>query len=439
MNASQHASNSRTSRRRFLGTAAGTLAAGAIGGPLVLSRPAGAAGRVGANDRIRVGAIGVGGRASLLLQQLPEDAQIVGLCDCNLPQAEGFKAKNKASWPIVQDYRRLLDRKDVDAVIVATGEFQRVVPCIHACQAGKDVYAEKPLTLYISEGRALVNAVRHYNRILQVGSQQRSMAMNRVACELVRNGGLGKILEVRAINYTGAEASPAQPFPAQPVPKGLDWNVWLNQAAWREFNPAWTGWMRWRDFSGGEMTNWGAHGVDQIQWGLGMDGNGPTEIRPLTSGSNGQVAMRYPSGVEVNFVLEQGHGPMGGAIFIGEKGKLEINRNKFASNPPEIAEELRKHLDVNEEERKWSDKLALWQARWHMQNWLDCIRSRNLPVADVEIGHRSISVCHLANIARAVGRPLRWDPTHEHFVDDEEANRYLTRPRRKGFELPTLS
>jgi predicted dehydrogenase len=198
------------------------------------------------------------------------------------------------------------------------------------------------------------------------------------------------------------------------------------------------GWMRWRDFSGGEMTNWGAHGVDQIQWALGMDGTGPTEIRPLRAGPNSQVAMRYPNGVEVNFVLEQGHGPMGGAVFICEKGKLEINRNKFTSNPPEIADELRKHLDVAEEERKWSDNLALWQARWHMQNWLDCIRSRNQPVADVEIGHRSISVCHLANIARAIGRPLRWDAAHEKFLDDEEANRYLDRPRRKGFELPTV-
>ncbi len=434
----QSIANGPTSRRRFLGAAAGTLAAGAIGGPIAVSRAARAAGRIGANDRIRVGAIGVGGRASLLLQQLPEGAQIVGLCDCNVPRAEAFKAKNKADWPVVQDYRRLLDRKDVDAVIVETGEFQRVVPCIHACQAGKDVYAEKPLTLYINEGRALVNAVRRYNRILQVGSQQRSMEMNRIACELVRSGGLGKVLEVRAIKYTGAEAAPAEPFPAKPVPKGLDWNVWLNQAAWREFNPTWMGWMRWRDFSGGEMTNWGAHGVDQIQWALGMDGTGPTEIRPLTSGSNGQVAMRYANGVEVNFVLEQGHGPMGGAVFVGEKGKLEINRNKFASNPPEIAAELRKHLDVNEEERKWSDNLALWQARWHMQNWLDCIRSRNLPVADVEIGHRSISVCHLANIARAVGRPLHWDPTRERFTNEEEANRYLERPRRKGFELPTV-
>jgi predicted dehydrogenase len=385
-----------------------------------------------------VGAIGVGGRATLLLQQLPESAQIVALCDCNLPRAEAFKAKTHGTWPVYQDYRKLLDRKDIDAVIVATGEFQRVVPCIHACQAGKDVYAEKPLTLYVREGRALVNAVRHYDRVLQVGSQQRSMAMNRVACELVRSGGLGKVLEVRAINYTGPEASPATPFPKAAVPKSFDWNVWLNQAAWREFNPEWLGWMRWRDFSGGEMTNWGAHGVDQIQWALGMDGTGPTELSPLSAGPNGKVAMRYANGVPVHFVLEQGHGPMGGAVFICEKGKLEINRNKFASNPPEIAAELRKQVDVAEEERKWSDELALWQARWHMQNWLDCIRSRNRPVADVEIGHRSISVCHLANIVRTVGRPLRWDPVREQFADGDQANSYLERSRRQGFELPTV-
>jgi predicted dehydrogenase len=222
------------------------------------------------------------------------------------------------------------------------------------------------------------------------------------------------------------------------VPDGLDWNMWLNQAADRPYHPEWLSWMRWRDFAGGEMTNWGAHGIDQIQWALGMDETGPTELRPLSSGPNGQVAMRYANGVEVKFVIEQGHGPMGGAVFVCEKGKLEINRNKFTSNPPEIAEELRKKVDVEEEERKWSDQLALWQARWHMQNWLDCIRSRSVPVADVEIGHRSITACHLANIPRAVGRELRWDPAKERFLHDDEANALLDRLRRKGFELPTV-
>ena len=438
MNGKDQQSSRRGSRREFLGTTATTLAASAFGAPLLIARRVlGAPGKPGANDRITVGAIGVGGRASLLLQQLPESAQIVALSDCNLPRAEAFKAKANGDWPIYQDYRKLLERKDIDAVIVATGEFQRVVPCIHACQAGKDVYAEKPLTLYVREGRALVDAVRRYDRVLQVGTQQRSMAMNRVACELVRSGGLGKVLEVRAMNYGSSEASPDQPLPEVETPKGLDWNMWLNQAAARPFNPDWMGWMRWRDFAGGEMTNWGAHGIDQIQWALGMDGTGPTEMKPLSEGPNGQVGMRYANGVEVNFVLEPGHGPMGGAVFICEKGKLEINRNKFSSNPPEIAAELRKKLDVAEEERKWSDDLALWQARWHMQDWLDCIRSRNRPVADVEIGHRSISVCHLANITRAIGRPLRWDPKREQFVGDDEANRFLDRPRRTGFELPS--
>lgn len=393
-------------------------------------------GKPGPNDRIAVGAIGVGGRATLLLEQLPEAAQLVALCDCNVPRAESFKAKKQGDWPVFQDHRKLLERRDIDAVVVGTGEFQRVLPCIQACQAGKDVYAEKPLTLYLQEGRALVNAARKYQRVFQVGSQQRSMAMNRIACEFVRTGGLGKLLEVRAVNYPGPSPTPAKVPAEQPIPKGLDWDRWLNQAAMRPFHSSWMGWMAWRDFSGGQMTNWGAHGVDQIQWALGADATGPVEMWPITPGLNGQVGMRYASGVEVHFVLEKA--PMGGAIFIGEKGKLEVNRNKFASNPKDIAEQLLAKIDVGEEERKWSDKTALWQARWHIQDWLDCVRTRKTPVADVEIGHRSISVCHLANITRECGRRLRWDPAREQFVGDAAANEFLVRPRRKGYELPEI-
>ncbi len=399
---------------------------------LIPGHALGGDGKPGANQRITVAAIGVGHRCGLLLEQLPEDARLVALCDCNLPRAEDFKKKHKGDWPVYANYHQVLQRKDVDAVIVATQEFQRVLPCVHACQAGKDIYAEKPLSLYIHEGRFLVNTVRKHRRIFQVGSQQRSMAMNRIACDYIRGGGLGKILEVRAVNYTGPRELPKLPFPEQPVPKGLDWDMWLNQAAWRAFNRSWM--SNWRDMSGGEMTNWGAHGLDQVQWALGTDGTGPLETWPITPGPNGQVGMRYANGVEVHFVLEKA--PMGGAIFIGEKGKLEINRNKFASNPQEIAEELRRKVNVAEEERKWNDKLALWQAKWHMQNWLDCMRTRATPVADVEIGHRSISVCHLANITRFVGRKLRWGPLSERFEGDDEANRWVVRPRRKGFELP---
>ncbi len=436
MPAAKMVSNVSCLSRRHLLKLAAAGAAGAFAAPYFI--PSGvlaAGGRPGANERVTVGAIGVGGRATLLLNQLPEAAEIVALCDCNLPRAEKFKADHKGSWPVIQHYQKFLERKDIDAVIVGTAEFQRVLPCIHACQAGKDIYAEKPLTLYIREGRVLVEAVRKYNRVLQVGTQQRSMAINRIACELIRTGGLGKVHEVRAVRYSGSEPSPSPLFPQEPTPTGLDWDVWLNQAAFRPFNQHWMGWMRWRDFAGGEMTNWGAHGVDQIQWALGADGTGPVEVRPLTPGPNGQVEMHYANGVPVRFILKRG--PMGGAVFVCEKGKLEINRNKFTSNPTSIAAELLKKVDAVAEEKKWSDQTALWQAKWHMQNWLDCIKTRNRPVADVEIGHRSITVCHLANIARRLGRPLKWDPAKETFPGDDEANKLAELPRRKGYELPT--
>ena len=410
-------------------------AAGLVLPTFVPSYVLGGNGRLGANERIGIGAIGVGGRASLLLEQLPKGGRIVALCDCNLAKAEAFKAKKQGDWPIYQDYRQILDRKDIDAVIVGTGEFQRVLPCIHACQAGKDIYAEKPLTLYIREGRALVQAVRRHQRILQVGIQQRSMAINRIGCELIRSGGLGRVLEVRAINYSPSEPSPAMPFPHEPIPTGLNWDQWLNQAAMRPYNKKWMQWMRWRDFAGGEMTNWGAHGVDQVQWALGMDETGPVELWPVAGGNGSRVAMRYANGVELKFVLDRG--PMGGAVFLCEKGKLEINRNKVTSNPPEIAAELLKNVDVAEEEHKWSDDVALWQARWHLQDWLDCLRSRSLPVADVEVGHRSVTVCHLANITRQLGQRLKWDPQRERFDGSSEANLLVDRPRRAGFALPS--
>jgi predicted dehydrogenase len=400
---------------------------------------AGAAARRGradaASDRIRIAAIGVGNRGRLLLEQLPAEAQVVAVCDCNLPRAEEFTKQKGGDWQVCQDYRRVLDRQDVDAVIVATGDFQRALPSIHACQAGKDVYAEKPLTLTVAEGRAIVDAARRHGRVFQVGTQQRSMTINRLACEFVRGGGLGAIREVRAINYQGPRRGPASSPAAEPPPRGLDWNAWLNQAAERPYAGIWMNWMQWRDFAGGEMTNWGAHGVDQIQWALGADGTGPVHLAPLPDGPNGSLLARYASGIEVRFVLEKG--PMGGGVFIGAHGKLEINRNKVTSNPPEIAADILAQVDVAAEEVAWSDQTALWQAQQHLQNWLDCIRSRAVPVADVEIGHRSITVCHLANIVRQLGRPLDWDPDAERFVGDAAADRLLARPRRAGFELPT--
>lgn len=428
-----------TRRQAVAGVAAGLVA------PMFIPNTVlGGDKKPGANDRVNVGVIGVGFRSTLLMDQLPEAGRIVALSECDLSRAEKYREQKKASWPIYQDYREMLDRPDIDAVIVATQAFQRVLPCLHACQAGKDVYAEKPLTLDIHEGRVLVQTVRKYNRVFQVGTQQRSMEMNRVACEFVRNGGLGRIREVRCVNYPGPAALPREGFShfsQQPVPAGLDWDTWLNRAAWRPYHESWRG--SWRDTMGGQMTNWGAHGVDQMQWALGTDDTGPVEMWPMEEKSyrdgnfNGQVAMRYANGVVLKF-MQPDTGPWGGGIIIGEKGKIEINRNKFASNPKEIAIELRKKIDVSEEERKWSDKVALWQARWHLQNWLDCIRSRETPNSDIEAAHRSVSVCHMANITRFVNRRLQWDPTKEQFQDDQEANYWVSRPRRQGFELPEV-
>lgn len=419
----------RFSRRQLLGSLGATAGMGLPS--LVPHRVLSAPGQPGANERVTLGVIGMGGRARLLIDQLPESGQVASVCDCFLRRAEEVAKHKQAKWRISQDYRRVLDEKDIDAVLVVIPDHGRVLPCIHACQAGKDVYAEKPLTLTIGEGRVLVRAVRKYGRVFQVGSQQRSMEMNRFACEFVRRGGIGKVLLVQGINYTGPRVY--QGLPAQPIPEGLDWDRWLGQAEMRPYNAALHfGWMAWRDFSGGEMTNWGAHGLDQVQWALGMDGTGPVEIWPVTPGPNGKVSYRYANGVEVRLELDRG--PYGGAIFTGDKGKIEINRNKFTTNPKDLVKDPPPaHLAD-----KWRDEVALWQAKYHMENWIECIKTRRRPVADVEIGHRSITVCHLANIARELGRKLYWDPQKEQFTGDEEANCYIHRPRRKGYELPEI-
>ena len=369
------------------------------------------------------------------------EVRIVAIADVNLPRANE-QAKRYAAVAY-QDYRQLLERKDIDAIITGTPDHWRALVSIHSCQAGKDVYAEKPMSLTVREGRLMVQAVRKYGRVFQTGSQQRSQKENRFGCELIRNGRLGKISMVIGSNYP----SPWHcALPAQPVPDGLDWDMWCGPTEVVPYhidlytpraNP---GWISFRPYSGGEMTGWGAHGLDQIQWALGMDESGPVEVwtegdefqPPTYTAPEGRtrgekicsspmIYYRYANGVTVK--LDNGN--PGGAIFIGEKGKIEIFRGKVTSNPPDLVKEPIR-----------SDEIQLYKSDHHMQNWLDCIKSREKPVADVEIGHRSATVCHLGNIARELGRKLHWDPVQEQFVDDPDANQYLDRPRRKPYELP---
>ena len=420
----------RYSRRSFFRRASSAAAAGIALPYFVPAGVLAAPGRPGANDRVILGFIGTGGRARQLMDHVPAGGRIVAICDCYRQQFLNTLKEKKQNWKTYQYHEKMLDAEHLDAVVVATPDHGRVLPCIHACQAGLDVYAEKPLTVSIGEGRALVSAVRKYQRVFQVGSQQRTMEMNRFACELVRTGGIGKIKKVQGVCYPGPRDY--QGLPEQPVPDGDDWDVWQGQAEARPFNRNLQfGWMEWRAYSGGEMTNWGAHGVDQIQWALGKSLTGPVEIWPVATGTNGPVSMRYADGVQVDFKLE--HGPLGGAIFIGADAKIEINRNKFTTNPRDFVQDPPDPAVA----QPWEG--PGWIARPHIQNWLDCIKTREKPNADVEIGHRSISVCHLVNIARQVGRRLRWDPEKETFPGDDEANAYVNRPRRKGWELPSLA
>jgi predicted dehydrogenase len=421
------AASNGSSRRDFLKRAAAISTA--IAAPTII--PASVLGRrntPGANERVILGAIGIGGRCKQLIDQVPAGARIVAAADCFQQRAIDAAKERSAKWKLYQDYREMFDCERLDGVIIATPDHARTLPCIRAVQACLDVYAEKPLTAYVREGRILVNAVRKYKRVFQVGTQQRTMEVNRFCCEFIRNGKIGKVKSVSAVNYTGPRKY--EGLPEEPIPATDDWNTWCGPTELRPFNNQLQfAWMQWRDYSGGEMTNWGAHGVDQIQWALGKDDTGPTELWP--DGDKGIVSMKYADGTPVRF--ERKDAPMGGAVFTGTECKMEINRNRFATNPADFVKDA---PDPAVQDATWEG--TGWIARPHIQNWLDCIKSREKPNADVEIGHRSVSICHLVGITRELHRKLQWDPVAELFIGDDEANKLLDRPRRAGFELPEV-
>lgn len=426
----------RLSRRRFLQRSA--AAAGLAVPCFIPSGVLATAEQPGANDRVGVGYIGVGRRGTQLMH-LPPDAQIAAVVDVD-PTRAGTLAKVRKCRAYT-DYREMLGAKDIEAVVVATPDHWHALASIHACQAGKDVYCEKPLSLTIREGQAMVRAARKHQRVFQVGTQRRSSLEHRIGCELVRTGKIGKVQTVLMSSF----ASPwLCRFPGQPVPEGLDWDTWCGQTEPVPFHRdiyiqrSRPGWISLRPYSGGEVTGNGVHGVDLVQWALGMDHTGPVEVwaeggrledlvyeapedrrRGDAHGSVGrQITYRYATGV----TLTLGGGPLGGT-FMGENGRIEIGSGSVKSDPPEIFQEALK---------KASDQ----PRASHLQNWIECIKSREKPAADVEIGHRATVICHLGNIARWVGRRLKWDPDEEGFIGDDEANTYLERPMRKPYQLP---
>jgi predicted dehydrogenase len=419
-------SQTRTTRREFLAKSA--VAASAIALPYYVPSRA-----FGANERIVTGHIGVGNQGRTNLKAFLDNAGAVCEVDkTRLAEAvktvEGTGRKCEA----FSDYRRMLDRKDIDAVVITTPDHWHALQTIHACQAGKDVYCEKPLTLTIAEGRKMVEAARANKRIVQTGSQQRSSENFRRACELVRGGRIGEVEQVLVgipgVNFKGPAVPDSDP------PAELDYEFWLGPAPFRSYNVNHVHYnfrFFW-DYSGGQMTNFGAHHIDIAQWGLGMDDSGPVEAEGTAEfhpekwyevPSKCRVTLKYAGGVEMIVGQNQKDVP-GGTTFIGSKGTLFVNRGKFSLNRQTVGEQP-----------PFADDVRLYVSNNHHKNFLECIASRELPICDVEIGHRSATVCHLANIAIRTGRKLQWDPVKEQIVGDEQANSMVSRSYRAPWTL----
>lgn len=430
-----------------------------------------------ASETVRVGVIGCGGRSRLIREGADvKGFKVVAACDCQLKKAEKYveELSGGERWGVYDDFRKMIEKEKLDAVMVETTTHARAWVTMIAMQMGMDAYIEKPMCLTIAEGRIMVNAARKYGRVTQVGTQQRSMPINNWASDLVKNGALGKIKTVLAPNFVGPfrwtkTSSADVKSPVEPW-----WDVWTNQAELRPYDAALCGgWARWWDYDGGGLcfgvTGWGTHSYDQINRALGTDNTGPVEVvldEPVAeretgkfapretvggvligdtgdadtgtqyhrmaklSGPRAQVRMKFASGTELKLSLDGDRGPGLGAIFVGENGKIEINRNKLASNPKEL---------VRSPENPGPNTRP--ETAYHIENWIECIKSRQPCNADIEIGQRSSTLCYLVNIVRDVGRvgeTLKWDPVAERFTNCDEANVFLSRARRKGYELPSV-
>ncbi len=441
---------SKLTRRTFLKRSGSLAATGAVVPLAIPSDVLAAPGKAGANDRIGIGWVGTGRRSHQMLgdqrgaTSIPGECRVVALADvwlekCDLylkAYEEKVLAPKKATAgkvPFYKDYREMLDSKEIDAVVLTTPEHSRALPCVLACQAGKDVYAEKPVCLTITEGRAMVNAVRKYKRVCQVGTQQRSMFRNRESAELIRNGRLGKLQSVLVHNWAGSRPYGEYKIASEDMPEGMDWDHWCGQTqpvpfsthVYRTYHKP--GWHNIRRYSGGWAANAGSHSLDVVQWALGTAETGPVEVEPHGNRYNSEVTLRYADGVELKLTNEIGSKDVStfGAIFVGEKGKLIMHRGRFNTDPIALSKEPLK-----------SDDIRLYESKHHFQNFIDCIKSREKPVADIEYGQRACSICHLINIGRQLGRKLRWDPATETFPGDAEANGFLSRAQREGYRLP---
>ena len=422
-------------RRGFLKAAAGTVAA-VVGLPSIV--PSSVFGAAAPSERITLGFIGCGKQSQHLMRSLlgASGTHVVAACDVDQLKLERsskgivdkhYADRNDGSYKgcaAYHDFRDLVARPDIDAVVISTPDHWHAVTSIECCKAGKDIYCGKPLTQTIAEARAMVNAVRKYNRVFQTGSMQRSSREFRFACELVRNGYIGDVQHVTV----GVGGPPEdKPLPPEPVPEYLDWDMWVGPAMWRPYNNelaphiSFDGFPHWRYHSyygGGGMTDWGAHHFDIAQWGLGMDGTGPVEIIPPDGKDTKVLTYKYANGIPMT------RDNANGVLFEGTTGKVEVNRGYLKTWPDNLKDQT-----------IGTDQIRLYESRNHFSDWLDAIRKRSKPICDIEIGASSVIVCHLGNIAYKLQRPLKWDPQREVFLGDDEANRLLSRPYRSPWVL----
>ncbi|HEY3282364.1 MAG TPA: Gfo/Idh/MocA family oxidoreductase [Armatimonadota bacterium] len=422
------ASQSKVSRRDFIAKSALFAGLPYIIPSGVLAQP----GRPGANDRISIGHIGVGGMGSGHVH-----ADAVALCDVDQGHLADVAKRVQGKPFLCTDYRRLLERKDVDAVMIATPDHWHALQMVHACQAGKDVYTEKPTCRTIEEGQAMINAARRYGRVVQVGAQGRSTSAGHAACTYIRNGQLGKVSRVEVWHPESmGEGSWGQEGPA---PASLDWNLWLGPMRWREYNPSICHFnFRWlMDSGGGFIRDRGNHALNIVFWCLNLDGKGPVSVK-ATAEPYEDAVYDAPKRLHATWTFRDPdltvtwdqpgksyNGIEWGERFVGSRDTLIVAGGDGGCDTEQKAKDFRVTAGGVEVPRSTD----------HRQNWLDCIRSRRKPIADIEALVSVVTLPITALIAARLGRELQFDPAAHRFVGDEEANRLLSEPYRAPWRL----
>jgi len=426
------------SRRMLLKRAAAALAAPAV----IRASALGAEGRPAPSNRLTLGLVGLGSMGMRHVKGFIQenDCQLTAVCDVDATRRQAAydlinKHYGNTDCAAIHDFRDVLARSDIDTVCIAIPDHWHAIAAVQAIRAGKDVYGEKPLALTIDEGKAIVREVNRHGCVWQTGSWQRSTRHFRFACELVRNRRIGRLKRVEV----GIGIGPTiEPQPPMPVPDGFDYDTWLGPAPWEPYTEKRCHWnFRWiLDYSGGQVTDWGAHHIDIAQWGMGTDETGPVEVAGVgefpsdglyDAATHYRFECRYAGGVTLlaasNDVVRQG------VRFIGDGGWVHVTRADLKTEPADLVRETIRPDEIHLARPRGDHRQG------HRRDFLDCVKTRARPVTPVEIGHRSATVCHLGNIAMRLGRAIRWDPLTEQILDDAEATRMMGRAMRSPWRV----